>query len=121
MGAKLFLTMVNTEQIAKTCHEVNRAYCESIGDMSQPAWENAPDWQKKSAVQGVKFYIGDSKATPEQMHENWSRVKVEDGWVYGEIKDAEAKTHPCLVPYDKLPAAQQVKDSLFIAVIRSMI
>ena len=113
--------MVNIEQIAKTCHEVNRSYCESLGDMSQVAWENAPDWQKKSAVQGVKFYIGDSKITPEQMHENWMKAKIKDGWVYGEIKDAEAKTHPCLVPYKDLPETQQLKDSLFIAVIRSMI
>jgi hypothetical protein len=89
--------------------------------MSQPAWENAPDWQKKSAMQDVKHYIGNSTSTPEQMHENWSREKVADGWVYGETKDPEAKTHPCLVPYNELPVAQQAKDNLFISVIRSMI
>ena len=121
MGIQLLLTMDKIEQIAKTCHEVNRAYCESLGDTSQAAWESAPDWQKKSAMQGVKFYIGNSKATPEQMHESWSKAKVEDGWVYGEVKDAEAKTHPCLLPYKQLPTTQQIKDSLFIAVIRSMI
>lgn len=41
---------MNIEQTAKTAHEVNRAYCLSIGDISQPSWEDAPDWQKKSAV-----------------------------------------------------------------------
>ena len=41
------------EQIARVCHEVNRAYCRAIGDESQPAWEDAPDWQQRSAVLGT--------------------------------------------------------------------
>lgn len=32
--------------------------------------------------------------------------KIADGWKYGEAKDPEAKTHPCLVPFDKLPEFQ---------------
>jgi hypothetical protein len=36
--------------IAKACHEVNRVYRASIGDNSQTTWENAPDWQKRSAL-----------------------------------------------------------------------
>ena len=30
---------------AKTAHEVNRAYCQGLGDYSQLHWEEAPDWQ----------------------------------------------------------------------------
>lgn len=30
-------------QIAQVCHEVNRAYCQALGDDSQPAWDDAPD------------------------------------------------------------------------------
>jgi hypothetical protein len=29
------------EQIARVAHEVNRAYCQALGDQSQPAWEDA--------------------------------------------------------------------------------
>ena len=43
----------DAEYIAKVCHEVNRAYCMSQGDGSQPRWEDAPDWQKQSAISGV--------------------------------------------------------------------
>src|SRR5437879_1359495 len=48
-------TMQNkqVEQVAKICHEANRAYCETIGDNSQPTWEKAPQWQKDSAINGV--------------------------------------------------------------------
>jgi hypothetical protein len=29
--------------IARACHEVNRAYCQALGDNSQPAWEDGPE------------------------------------------------------------------------------
>jgi hypothetical protein len=46
---------VNIEQIARVAHEVNRSYCEALGDTSQPEWESAPQWQRESAMAGVKF------------------------------------------------------------------
>lgn len=64
-----------TEQIAKTCHEVNKAYCESIGDNSQPDWKGAPEWQKNSAINGVDFHISND-VTPEQSHQNWMKDKL---------------------------------------------
>jgi hypothetical protein len=106
------------EQIAKTCHEVNRAWCGSIGDFSQPSWENAEDWQQKSAINGVELHLN-RDVSPEQSHENWMQVKLDDGWTYGEVKDVENKKHPCLVPYLELPYNQQVKDHLFRAVVNS--
>jgi len=41
---------MTTEQIAQVCHEANRAFCSSIGDNSQHAWDAAPQWQRDSAV-----------------------------------------------------------------------
>jgi len=38
---------MDIEDIAKVAHEVNRAYCISIGDNSQQSWECSPEWQKK--------------------------------------------------------------------------
>ena len=99
------------EIIARACHEMNRAYCELIGDDSQVAWADAPQWQKDSATAGVHAVArGD---TAEQLHESWCCQKRADGWALGPVKDAEAKTHPCLVPYAELPVEQKVKDDLF--------
>jgi len=110
---------MNVEQIAKTCHEVNRAFCESIGDNSQPTWGDAPEWQKQSAMNGVSFHMTNPESKPSDSHENWTKEKEADGWVFGEIKDPEKKEHPCMVPYNQLPKEQQTKDALFIAVVRS--
>lgn len=106
-------------QIAKTAHEVNRAYCQSTGDDSQPSWADAPDWQKSSAINGVNYHLGNETSSPADSHNNWMKEKENDGWVFGEEKDADKKTHPCMVPYDELPEEQQTKDKLFIAVVKS--
>ena len=45
---------------------------------------------------------------------------VADGWVYGAEKNAELKTHPCLVPYGDLPVEQRVKDELFTAIVKAV-
>ena len=112
--------LFKVSQIAKTCHEVNKVYCESLGDTSQPSWEDAPEWQKESACQGVIFHLTNPDAKPEDSHEEWFRQKKIEGWKYGPVKDVEKKEHPCMVPYHELPKEQQVKDSLFIAVVKSL-
>lgn len=106
------------EQIAAACHEVNRRWCILSGDDSQASWEDAPEWQRESAMAGVYGVIGGNG--PEQSHESWLAVKEADGWVYGDVKDPEAKTHPCMVPYEDLPPHQHYKDSLFVQTARSM-
>ena len=35
-------------------------------------------------------------------HENWSKNKLNDGWVYGDTIDEIKKTHPHLVEYEEL-------------------
>ena len=103
--------------IAKVCHEVNRVYCESIGDTSQLMWEDAPQWQRESAIRGVSYKRHNPESSPESLHENWVKVKVEQGWKYGELKSETMKTHPCMVPYNMLPVDQKTKDYLFNAVV----
>ena len=103
--------------IAMLCHSINAAYCLSQGDGSQPTWDNAPDEQKKSIEYGVQLHLENPETTPEKSHESWLLQKEKDGWTYGDVKDFEAKTHPCFRPYDELPAEQKAKDYLFKAVV----
>lgn len=106
--------------IARVCHETNRAYCEALGDNSQVAWEDAPDWQRDSAVEGVRFHIENPDAGPSASHNSWMAQKEADGWVYGEVKDEEKKTHPCMVSFFLLPVEQQAKDFIFRAIVHAM-
>jgi hypothetical protein len=105
--------------VARLCHEVNRAYCRAIGDFSQVPWGQAEEWQRQSAIAGAQKAVDDPDATPEQMHESWMAQKIADGWKYGDEKDPEAKTHPCLIPYHDLPLQQRTKDHLFLGVVNA--
>lgn len=109
---------------AKICHEANRAYCQTIGDTSQPAWDEAPEWQRKSAVTGVLFHWGHLERgetpPPSASHDSWLKEKASDGWKYGAIKNPETKEHPCFVPYDELPVEQRAKDYIFGAICKAL-
>lgn len=121
---------MTNEQIARVCHEANKGYCESIGDLSQKTWDDAdmsiyqktwddaPDWYCQSAIEDVTKAM--DGATPEQLHESWCEAKKRDGWIYGRVKDSGVRTHPCLVPYAQLPEDQKRKDALFQAVVRAL-
>jgi len=108
------------QEIAQVCHEINRSFCIAMDDFSQLKWEDAPDWQKESAVKGVEFHINNPEAGPAASHESWMEQKIFDGWKYGDIKDSETKTHPCIVDFDELPKEQQAKDYLFRQVVHSL-
>lgn len=68
----------------------------------------------------MKFRIDNPDAGKDSQHNAWMEDKVKDGWVFGEKKDAEAKTHPCIVPFDQLPEFQQKKDELFCAIVDAL-
>lgn len=108
------------ESIATICHEANRRYCREIGDNTQKCWEEAPWWQRQSAIAGVMFVVQNPEAPSSAAHENWLKQKIEEGWHYGPVKSEELRVHPCILPYDGLPEDQKVKDRLFQSIVRSL-
>lgn len=111
---------MTVEQIAKVCHEANKSYCEGIGDNMQKHWDESEEWQRSSAIKGVQFKMDNPDAPDSAQHDSWMKEKVDAGWVYGEVKDAAAKTHPCIVPFEQLPEEQQKKDKLFVAIVNAL-
>lgn len=110
---------MNLQAIARVCHEANRALQIELEDPApSPAWNDAPEWQRESAIEGVKKTL--EGANSRELHESWCEFKTKDGWVYGPEKDAEKNTHPCLVDYDELPLEQRVKDDLFFQIVWSL-
>lgn len=108
-------------RVAMLCHTANAMYCRSLGDESQKTWDEAPDWQKASAIAGVEFHLANPDAGDAASHENWMAAKKAEGWKYGEEKDEAKKLHPCMVPFSKLPPEQQFKDTLFRHTVHSTV
>ena len=44
------------------------------------------------------------------VHEVWAETRINQGWAYGERRNDELKTHPCLVPYEQLPESEKEYD-----------
>lgn len=106
-------------EIAEVCHEANRALQRIQGDPGVPVAAPWADFHDKAVViEGVVLAI--DGATPEELHEGWVAAKLADGWSYGEVKDVEAKTHPCIADYDALPREQRAKDDLFQGIVRAL-
>jgi len=112
------------DDIARTCHEVNRAYCASLGDLSQLPWGEAPAWQRAAAIENVHLHLERRRqgvpASPEESHRHWLREKQAAGWRHGPVKDPTTREHPSMVPYAELPAEERTKDALFAAVVGAL-
>jgi len=106
---------------ARAAHEANRVWCAFSGDHSQVSWDDAPEWQRRSAMTGVQLLASDPDLGDDATHNSWLAEKVAEGWVYGPVKDVVAKTHPCVVPFSALPPHQQFKDTLFRTVVLSIL
>lgn len=44
------------------------------------------------------------------VHEVWAETRIRQGWIYGEQRNDELKTHPCLIPYEELPEEEKEYD-----------
>lgn len=107
------------EEIARIAHEANRALQQVLGDeYVSPPWDQASDEDHAVSAAGAK--VARYGAPPNVLHDVWVREKLAAGWTYGETKDAEAKTHPLLVPFENMPPEEQAKDYLFSGVCVAM-
>lgn len=108
------------EDIARICHEANRAICATQNDFSQKSWDEAEGWQRQSSMEGVKFALENPDAPASVSHDSWMKDKIDAGWVYGKVKDGAKKTHPSILPFDQLPPQEQAKDYLFKGIVNAL-
>lgn len=104
------------EEIARVCHEANRAMQHNLNDPcpSRP-WDQESDFLKENTINGVRLIrLGYSK---EEMHEEWCDRMKEGGWIWGPVKDTPGKEHPCLVSYRDLPSTQRHKTEVIRAIV----
>lgn len=108
-------------EIAKVCHEANRALTSIIGDVPvQAPWELCPVDMQQSCIRGVAFALANPDAPPAAQHEAWMKDRLAQGWKWGPERSELEKTHPALVPYEQLPEAVRKKDALFKAVVNAL-
>ena len=68
---------------------------------------------KPLAVAGVTLsaeLLALTERLAENVHENWAKLRMSEGWRYGPKRDDQKKEHPCLVPYEDLPESEKEYD-----------
>ncbi len=77
-------------------------------------WEYRDEKFRKNMIMAVSRQCGKGRMTsPKKLHDDWVRAYKKMGWKYGKKRDTEAKTHPDMVPFNKLGRKEQEKDWVF--------
>jgi len=104
-------SLVRWEELPETLKESNRRFAESVGGAVAKLGATLQPLRRSDSV-------GDAPIPPDRLeqlgraeHDRWMRVLKEAGWTHTSgPKDAAAKQHPLLVPWEELSEAEREKD-----------
>jgi len=105
-----------TERRARFIYDAARLVAQAANAPIIPVeWEQREKPFKEQFRSVIERQCGEQRSkSPEELHGSWMQVYFAMGWVYGEIYDPEKKTHPDLVPYNKLGQLERDKDAIFV-------
>ena len=113
--------MITPEQIAEITHNAITSYCHIVAGTDSIFWDQLSIDLKGSTISGVNKVLENPDISAEDLHNEWVKYKISQGWTYGEIRDSSRKIHNCLVPYQDLPKEEKIKDLLFLAITNCFI
>jgi len=89
----------------------------------EDAWNDSKNYMVTAGVRGKKEYLPKPidlsdvelpndlielrEAIAENAHDVWAVERQAQGWVYGEERNDDKKTHPCMVYYSELPESEK--------------
>ena len=77
-------------------------------------WEFRDKDFQLNMIQAVAKQCGPDRMTcPEALHDAWVVAYEKMGWIYGETRNTDKKTHPDMVPFGELGRLEQEKDQVF--------
>jgi len=77
-------------------------------------WSCRDEHFKKNMVQAVARQCGRTRLTsPRKLHDAWVIAYEKMGWKYGPERSVEKKTHPDMVPFNRLGQLEQEKDWVY--------
>lgn len=104
------------ERRAKFVYEAARIENEAAGRPINPEpWEHRAEDFRRNMIRAVAKQCGPRRSrSPKALHEAWVRAYKRMGWRYGKIRDAHLRTHPDMVPYQKLGRLEREKDWVYM-------
>jgi len=78
------------------------------------AWNKRDLKFRKNMIQAVADQCGSKRLnSPSALHHKWVLAYEKMGWKYGPSRNIELKTHPDMLPFNKLVKKEQEKDWVF--------
>lgn len=106
-------------KIAEVCHEAIRTWCRVNGQKPQRPWSRAGEFTRMRAVTAIQKIFDGKIGSAKALHDEWLMAKIEQGWRLGPKKNLRTKTHPCMVPHEKLQDIDAVKNELTLNIVHS--
>ncbi len=92
-------SMVAWEELSEEMKEMNRDQADDIGPKLQAIGCDILPWSDYGADKFV-FTPDEVEIMAKIEHERWCKVKMDQGWQYGAIRDEKKKLHPCLLEWE---------------------
>lgn len=122
-----------TLAVSRVTYEALRAWDVANGDQTAKVWDKLDRESQDTVVANVNWYITNPLAGPGAQHRSWvdkrsvqpdpekdsEEVAAQKGWKWGRVFSVERKEDPRMVPFHLLPNAEQVKDRIFVAIVRA--
>ena len=107
------------EKIARLIYEATRVEANwSKRSIVPEKWEDRDEKFRNQFIDIIVKYLSLKKLpTPPEAHQSWMNDYFKMGWKYGGKRDVVKKTHPDLLPFDKLPQDERDKDAIFLAFV----
>ena len=81
-------------------------------------WQDRDEKFRNQMIDIVEKYLTmEQLPTPEEAHNSWNEAYLKMGWVWGEKRDTDKKTHPDLLAFYDLPQDERDKDAIFLALV----
>jgi hypothetical protein len=108
--------------LAMTVHSSLKTYCSMLGyPYAIPRWENLSDADMQFGIEIVQEVLELMKITeiaPCDVHSLWVKKRLAMGYKRGFKRDRATKVHPNMIPFELLPAKEQMKSKIVLGTIR---
>jgi len=78
-------------------------------------WEKRDEAFRKNMIAAVAKQCSPRRSrSPSDLHDAWTRAYKRMGWKYGQVRDVKRKTHPDMVPFNRLGRLEREKDRVYM-------
>jgi hypothetical protein len=105
---------------ARAGFEACRVVMAALGEES-PRWRDLEDGTRLKFISMADSIRLHPERGPEALHGEWCEGMRNLGWIYGDEGDREAKIHPFLIEYERLPYHIRTRDRVFYATAKAVL